>query len=159
MQSTTSRSSSGPCSLLTRTHSSGLYVFLITLSPVHLLPTPPGDTFEIEPSCSATVRLATMQPVQKLPQSKSCPPPLQPAILQATQEDSYIDDGGVRANSIKELSALQDEIGKILSKSGFHVKSWECSSEDGTSKYLGMTWDQLKDHYLLNIRLNLYLRS
>ena len=130
-------------------------VFLITLSPVHLLTTPPGDTFEIEPSRSATAHPVIMQSVQKLPRSKHSskrPPPLQPAILQATLEDTYIDDGGVGANSIKELSALQDEIGKILGKGGFHVKSWECSGEDGTSKYLGMTWDRLKDHYLLKFR-------
>ena len=69
------------------------------------------------------------------------PPPLQLAILQATLEDTYIDDGGVEANSIKELSALQDEIGQVLGKGGFHIKSWECSGENGTSKYLGMTWD------------------
>ncbi len=38
------------------------------------------------------------------------PPHLQPAILQAILEDTYIDDGGVGANSTNELSALQQEV-------------------------------------------------
>ena len=86
-------------------------------------------------------------------------PPLQPAILQATLEDTYIDDGRVGANSVEELSALQDGIGTILSKGGFRIKSWECSRKNSTSKYLGMTWDRLKDHYLLKFRLNLHKKS
>ena len=42
---------------------------------------------------------------------------------------------------MEELADLQDEIGKILNKGGFQIKSWERSGETGTSKYLGMTWD------------------
>ena len=67
------------------------------------------------------------------------PTDLQPAILQAVLEDTYIDDGGVRANSASEISVLQDKIGKNLRKGGSCIKSWECSSEDGASKYIGMT--------------------
>ena len=43
---------------------------------------------------------------------------------------------------IKNISpdeSNQDEIGKILSKGGFQIKSWECSGENSISKYLGMT--------------------
>ena len=68
---------------------------------------------------------------------------LQLAILQAVLEDTYIDDGGVGAGSPSQISLLQSEISKILNKGGFHIKSWECSGENGTSKYLGMTWDRL----------------
>ena len=87
------------------------------------------------------------------------PPDLEPAILQAVQEDTYIDDRGVGASFSSEISALQDEIGKILHKGGFCIKSWERSGEDGVSKYLGMTWDRLKDYYLLKLRLNLHKKS
>ena len=87
---------------------------------------------------------------------KEAPPPLQRAILQATLEDTYIDDGGVGAESINELSALQDEIEKILGKGGFQIKSWECSGEEDVSKYLGMTWDRFKDCFMLKFRLNLH---
>ena len=44
------------------------------------------------------------------------PTDLQPAILQAVLEDTYIDNEGVGANSASEISMLQDEIGKILGK-------------------------------------------
>ena len=81
------------------------------------------------------------------------------AILQAVLEDTYLDDGGVGANSASEISMLQDKIGKILRKGGFYIKSWEFSGEDGVSKYLGMTWDHLKDHYLLKFHLNLQKKS
>ena len=56
---------------------------------------------------------------------KDSPPDLQPAILQAVLEDTYFDNGGVGASSPGEISALQDEIGKILCKGGFCIKSWE----------------------------------
>ena len=54
---------------------------------------------------------------------------------------------------------LQDSIGKILHKGGFCINSWECSGEDGASKYLGMTWNRLNDFYLLKFRLNLPKKS
>ena len=137
-------------------------MFPAILSPAFLLLTLPGDILETKPSLLATERPVTMQLVQRLPQSRHSsknPPPLHPAILQATLEDTYIDDGRVGANSVEELSALQDGIGTILSKGGFRIKSWECSRKNSTSKYLGMTWDQLKDHYLLKFRLNLHKKS
>ena len=84
---------------------------------------------------------------------------LQPAILQAVLEDSYINDGGVGAGSSSESAILQDKINKILQKGGFSIKSWECSGENGASKYLGMTWDCLNDHYQLKFRLNLHKKS
>ena len=84
------------------------------------------------------------------------PSDLQPAILQAILEDTYIDDGGVGANSTCQISSLQSKIGRILGKGGFHIKSWECSGEDGVSKYLGMTWNRLHDNYTLKFRLNLH---
>jgi len=90
---------------------------------------------------------------------KDSPPSLQPLILQAVLEDTYIDDGGVGAQSVKELSEAQHEIESILNKGGFLIKSWECSGEDGSSKYLGMTWDRLKDCYLLKFRLNLHKKT
>ena len=80
---------------------------------------------------------------------------LQPAVLQAVLENTYIDDGDIEATSTSEISELQDEIKKILSKGSFCIKSWECSGEDGASKYLGMTWNRLNDRYLLKLRLNL----
>ena len=67
------------------------------------------------------------------------PAHLQPIILQAVLEDTYIDDGGVGAGSCSESKVLQVEINNILQKGGFCIKSWECSGEDGVSKYLGMT--------------------
>ena len=107
--------------------------------PVLLLLTLPGDISEIRQSLSATVRLATRQLVQKLQLSRhssQIPPPyLQPAILQAVLEDTYIHDGGVCANSPSELSTLQQEIERILNRGGFYIKSWEKSSKNGTSKY------------------------
>ena len=84
---------------------------------------------------------------------------LQPIILQAVLEDTYIGDGGVGAVSCSESKILQVEINNILQKGGFCVKSWECSGEDGVSKYLGMNWDRLNDHYLLKFRLNLHKKS
>ena len=87
------------------------------------------------------------------------PPHLRPAILQAILEDTYIDDGGVGANSPGDLSTLQLEIEKILNKGGFSIKSWERSGENGTSKYLGMSWNRLKDLYSLKFRLNLHKKS
>ena len=54
---------------------------------------------------------------------------------------------------------LQQEIERILNKGGFLIKSWEKSGEEGTSKYLGMTWDRLKDLYSLKFRLNLHKKS
>ena len=71
-------------------------------------------------------------------------------------EDTNIDDGGVGAESISELSALQDKIEKILGKGGFQIKSWECSGEEGVSKYLGMTWHRFKDCSMLKFHLNLH---
>jgi len=90
---------------------------------------------------------------------KDSPTSLQPAILQAILEDTYIDDGGVGAKSVEEVSELQQEIGNILEKGGFHIKSWECSGETGSSKYLGMTWDRHQDCYILKFRLNLHKKS
>ena len=51
------------------------------------------------------------------------PPNLQPAILQTILEDTYIDDGGIGASSIPDLELLEGEIGKILNKGGFTIKS------------------------------------
>ena len=87
------------------------------------------------------------------------PPHLRPTILQAILEDTYIDDGGVGANTPSDLSTLQREIEKLLNKGGFSIKSWEKSGEDGTSKYLGMSWNRLKDLYSLKFRLNLHKKS
>jgi len=74
-------------------------------------------------------------------------------------EDTYIDDGGVGANSPSELSTLQQETERILNRGGFFIKSWGKSGENGTSKYLGMTWDRLRDLYSLKFRLNLHKKS
>ena len=71
-------------------------------------------------------------------------------------EDTYINDGGVGAHSVEELSDLQHEIETILVQGGFRIKSWERS---GSSKYLGMTWDCLQDRYLLKFCLNLHKKS
>ena len=87
------------------------------------------------------------------------PPHLRPTILQAILEDTYIDDGGVGANTPSDLSTLQREIEKLLNKGGFSIKSWEKSGEDGTSKYLGMSWNRLKDLYSLKFRLILHKKS
>ena len=59
-------------------------------------------------------------------------------------------------NSDSEIKLIKCEIDKILSKGGFSIKSWECSGEDGSSKYLGMTWSRKDDRYLLKFHLNLY---
>ena len=104
-----------------------------------------------------------MQLVRKLHLSKHSsqipPPHLQPAILQPVLEDTYIDDGGVGANSPSDLSTLHQEIERILNRGGFFIKSWGKSGENGTSKYLGMMWDRLKDLYSLKLRLNLHKKS
>ena len=104
-----------------------------------------------------------MQLVRKLHLSRHSsqipPPHFQPAILQAILEDTYIDDGGVGANSPSELSSLQQEIERILNRGGFSIKSWEKSGENGTSKYLGMTWDRFRDLYSLKFHLNLQKKS
>ena len=159
----TFRNSSGPYSLLPRTPFSGSCVFHQVSSPALLLLTLPGDTSEIRQSRLETVRLVTMQLVQRLLLSRHSsripPPHLRPAILQAILEDTYIDDGGVGANSPGDLSTLQLEIEKILNKGGFSIKSWEKSGENGTSKYLGMSWNRLKDLYSLKFRLNLHKKS
>ena len=135
----TFRNSSDLYSPPPRTRSSGSCAFLPTSFPALLLLTLPGDISEIRQSLSATVRLATRQLVQKLQLSRhssQIPPPyLQPAILQAVLEDTYIDDGGVCANSPSELSTLQQEIERILNRGGFYIKSWEKSGKNGTSKY------------------------
>ena len=131
-----------------------------------LLPPPPTPTWNFYrdraiPFCdSASGDYATCAKVAAVQTFiQDAPPNLQPAILQAILEDTYIDDGGVGANSPDTVSALQNEIGKILCKGGFSIKSWECSGENGVSKYLGMTWDHLKDNYLLKFRLNLHKKS
>ena len=62
---------------------------------------------------------------------------LQPIILQAVLEDTYIDDGGMGAVSCSESKVLQVENNNILQKGGFCIKSWECSGDDGVSKYRG----------------------
>ena len=84
------------------------------------------------------------------------PPQLQEAVRQALIDDTYVDDGGVGAESSKLLSELQVEIDKILKKGDFHIKAWESSGETGSSKYLGMTWNRQDDQYLLKFRLNLH---
>ena len=131
--------------------------------PVLLLLTLPGDISEIRQSLSVTVRPVIMQLVRKWQlsrrSSRTPPPHLRPAILQAVLEDTYIDDWGVGAVSPSNLSTLQQEIERILNRGGFFIKSWEKSGENGTSKYLGMTWDRLKDLYSLKFRLNLHKKS
>ena len=54
---------------------------------------------------------------------------------------------------------LQQEIERILNRGGYFIKSWEKSGENGTSKFLGMTLDRLKDLYSLKFRLNLHKKS
>ena len=77
-------------------------------------------------------------------------------IRQTLIADTYVDDGGVGAESKETLTNLQDEISKLLGKGGFQVKSWECSCQEGTSKYLGMIWNWKDVRYLLKFRLNLH---
>ena len=67
------------------------------------------------------------------------PPTLQDTVRQALLDNTYVDAGGVGADSLELLSELQDEIGKILKKGDFHIKTWESSGEEECSKYLGMT--------------------
>ena len=57
----------------------------------------------------------------------------------------YVDDGEVGADSQEESLEIQTKISSILGKGGFFIKEWECSGEDGVSKYLGMTWDRFND--------------
>ena len=83
------------------------------------------------------------------------PTDLQETIRQALTADTYVDDGGVGADSKATLTNLLDKISKLLGKSGFQVKSWKCSSQEGTSKYQGMTCNRKDDHYLLKFRLDL----
>ena len=63
------------------------------------------------------------------------------------------------SSSRDELFALQQEIEKILNKGGFLIKSWEKSGKDDVSKYLGMTWDRLRDLNSLKFCLNLHKKS
>ena len=70
---------------------------------------------------------------------------LQEAVRPALIEDTYVDDGGVGADSLETLSNLQNVISVLLGKGGFQVKSWECSRQEEVSKYLGMTWNQKDD--------------
>ena len=131
-------------------------MYLPTPSPARPLPTPLSNS--LQGQCLRQLRhLYKSCTVQTFIQDS--PANLQPAILQAVLEDTYIDDGGVGANSASEISTLQDKIGKILCKGGFCIKSWECSSENGASTYLGMTWDRLNNRYLLKFRLNLHKKS
>ena len=55
-----------------------------------------------------------------------------------------------------QIELLQKEIGNILRKGGFSIKSWEHSGEDRASKYLGMTWNSKNDCYFLKFSLNLF---
>ena len=50
-------------------------------------------------------------------------------LLKPTPRRDYIGD-------------LQDKKSKILQEGDFHIKSWECSEEEGESKYPGMTWNR-----------------
>ena len=67
-------------------------------------------------------------------------------MRQALLDDTYVDDGGVGADSLEMLSELQDKIGKILKKGDFNLKAWESSGEEECSKYWGMTWSRKDDH-------------
>ena len=97
-----------------------------------------------------------MQPERKSPPSRSSTriPP-----LPSTSHTSSCTGRHLQAKSDVELSDLQKEIETILGKGGFQIKYWERSDENGSSKYLGMTWDRLQDHYLLKFCLNLYKKS
>ena len=87
------------------------------------------------------------------------PTDLQETICQALIADTYVDDGVVGTDSKEMLSNLQDEISKLLKKGGFQVKSWECSGQEGISKYLGMNWNRKEECYLLKFRLNLHKKT
>ena len=95
-------------SVLPSTKDSFLRIMCVSF-PVLLLLTLPGDTSEIRQSCSGTTQLVRRLPLSR--HSSWIPPHLQPPILQAILEDTYIDDGGVGANSPSELTSLQQEIG------------------------------------------------
>ena len=82
----------------------------------------------------------------------------QEVIGQALIDYTYIDNREMGASSEVLLPSLQDETGKILENRNFHIKSWEISGQDSYSKYLGMTWNQKDDHYLLKFKLNLFQR-
>ena len=73
------------------------------------------------------------------------PPQLQETVCQALIDNNYVDHAGMGADSSNLLSELQDEIGKIQKKGYFHIKTWESSDEEGSSKYLGMTWNWKDD--------------
>ena len=143
----TSRSSSVLYVSPTRIPISGVSVFCQTPSPLQPLLTLSRTITETEPYPSETV------PWRFCYLCQGCyhffcksPAHMQPAILQAVLEDTYIDYGGVRASSTSELSALQVEIGKILRKGGFFVKSWECSGESGVNKYLFKSLRKILQH-------------
>ena len=71
-----------------------------------------------------TAHLEIMQPVPKLhAYLHKAPTDLQEIIRQALIADTYVDDGGVGADSKETLTNLQDEISKLLGKGGFQVKS------------------------------------
>ena len=46
---------------------------------------------------------------------------LQDTVPQALLDNTYVDDGGVGADSLELLSELQHKIGKILKKGDFHI--------------------------------------
>ena len=91
-----------------------------------------------------------------LPFIEETPIHLQETIKQAVLEDTYVDDGGVGADSQEESLEIQTKISSILGKGAFFIKEWECSGENRASKYLGMTWDRFNDRYSLKFRLNLH---
>ena len=82
------------------------------------------------------------------------PSQLQETVRQALINDTNVDNSGVGAEFSELLSELQDEKDKILKKGDFHIKAWESSGEEGSTKYLGMTWNRKEDQYLLKFRLN-----
>ena len=84
------------------------------------------------------------------------PTHLQETVRQALLDDTYVDDGGVGADSPELLSELRTEIEKILKKGDFHIKAWESSGDEECSKYLGMNWNRKEDRYSLKFRLNLH---
>ena len=82
------------------------------------------------------------------------PSELQDTVRQALLNITYIDNGGVGADSLELHSELQDKIGKILKKGDIHIKACESYGEVGCSKYLGRTWNRKDDLYLLKFRMN-----
>ena len=144
--------------LLTETSNSELLVSLFHPSPSIPLPTLPGYSTEITPSCLVTVPPAIMQHAPKatnvLTHLHDVPSELQDTVRQALLDITYIDNGGVGADSLELHSELQDKIGKILKKGDIHIKAWESYCEVGCSKYLGRTWNRKDDRYLLKFRMN-----